>query len=122
MSDIVAKFFQAADSRDPNAVLQYLTDDVRWTFGNAQTVIGRTGVREALTFFFQHVAAMSHAIVGQWRCDDCIAVQTLASYRDAFGRAFQFPACNLLFLQQNLIGEVRVFVDNHALFEPPEDA
>jgi ketosteroid isomerase-like protein len=119
MADIVTRFFQAADSRDPDALLQYLTGDVRWTFANMPMVVGHAALTSALTPFYEHVVAMSHRIVGRWRCEDCIVAETKVTYRDRFGRNFEFPACDLLFMEQELIREVRIFVDNHQLFLPP---
>lgn len=119
MADIATRFFAAADSRDLSALLPCLSADVKWTFGNMPTVIGHMGVVGALTPFFQHVVTLSHAIVGRWQCEDCLIVETRARYKDQFGRDFEFPACNLLFVEDGLIGEVRVFVDNHQLFLPP---
>ena len=117
--DLVREFFRAADTRDPSQLLRCLTDEVAWTFGNAPTTRGRAAVAEALTPFFQHVVEMRHRIVGIWSCGDCIAVETRVHYRDQFGRAFDFPGCDLLFVEGVSIREVRIFVDNHELFLPP---
>lgn len=120
MADIVTDFFEAADTRNPDALLRHLTADVRWTFGNMPTIVGHAAVKGALTPLFEHVVEMSHRIVGRWQCEDCIVAETRVRYRDQFGRHFEFPGCDLLFMDGARIREVRIFVDNHQLFLPPE--
>jgi ketosteroid isomerase-like protein len=65
---------------------------------------------------------MDHRVVGIWQCGDCMTVETRVTYVDVFGRTFSYPGCDLLFLRDGLISEVRIFVDNHELFIPPAAA
>jgi ketosteroid isomerase-like protein len=116
---LVRNFFAAADLREPARLVQLLTEDVKWTFGNAPTTVGRDPIVQALTAFFEYVKQMDHRIVGIWECGDCVTVETRVTYVDMFGRSFTFPGCDLLFLRGALVSEVRIFVDNHELFIPP---
>jgi ketosteroid isomerase-like protein len=123
MSEALArKFFAAADSREPVQLVTLLTEDVKWTFGNAPTTVGREPIVQALTPFFEYVTKMDHRIVGIWQCGDCMTVETRVTYVDVFGRTFSYPGCDLLFLRGGLISDVRIFVDNHELFIPPATA
>ena len=116
---LVRNFFAAADAREPARLVELLTEDVRWTFGNAPTTIGREPIVQALTPFFEYVRQMDHRIVGIWHSAECITVETRVTYVDVFGRSFTYPGCDLLFLRDGLFSEVRIFVDNHELFVPP---
>jgi ketosteroid isomerase-like protein len=116
---LVRNFFAAADSREPGRLVQLLTEDVSWTFGNAPTTVGRGPIVQALTPLFEYVKQMSHEIVGIWESGDCVTVETRVTYVDMFGRSFTFPGCDILFLREARICEVRIFVDNHELFIPP---
>jgi ketosteroid isomerase-like protein len=122
MTDIAGKFFAAADSRNPDALLGFLAADVAWTFGNMPTVTGHAAVKGSLIPFFEHVIEMRHRITGTWTSGDCLVAETAVFYKDRFGRSFEFPGCTLLFRKRELISEVRVFIDNHALFLPPSPA
>lgn len=116
---LVEKFFAAADSRQPQSFVRLLTTDVAWTFGNMPTVHGREAVASLLGGFFEHVAEMSHRIVGVWTAAECVTAETRVRYVDRFGRRFEFPGCDVLFYDGELVREVRIFVDNHELFVPP---
>ncbi len=119
---LVRNFFAAADSRNPQELTRLLTEDVAWTFGNWPTTRGRQAVIDALTPFFSHVVEMRHRIVGIWQCGDCITAETRVTYRDQFGRDFEFPGCDLMFLDGELFRDIRIFVDNHEMFLPPAAA
>jgi hypothetical protein len=119
---LVRHFFREADSRRPEAFAQVLTPDVIWQFGNWPTIRGRDAVVGALTDFFQHARRMDHAIVGIWSSSDVVTVETRVTYRDAYDRQHTFPGCDILFFQGDLIREVRIFVDNNAMFIPPVSA
>ena len=87
-----------------------------------QRVDGRVHV--GVDCFDMHVASrdvheMRHRIVGHWERADCSTVETRVRYVDRFGRTFEFPGCTLLFFESELAREVRIFVDNHAMFIPP---
>ena len=123
MSEALARqFFATADQREPDQLVRLLTEDVKWTFGNSPKTVGREPVVQALTSFFEYVKQMDHRIVGIWQCGDCMAVETRVTYIDVFGRTFSYPGCDLLFLSDGLISEVRIFVDNHEMFIPPAAA
>lgn len=116
---LIRNFFSAADAREPAQLVRLLTADVSWTFGNSPTTVGREAIVAALTPFFEYVQKMDHRIVGIWESGDCATVETRVTYVDVFGRSFTFPGCDILFLRDGLISDVRIFVDNHELFVPP---
>lgn len=119
---LVRDFFVAADSREPQRLLPLLTEDVAWRFANEPTVSGPAAVVDALTGFFGHVIEMKHDIVGIWPAVGCVAVETRVRYRDRFGREFVYPGCDLLVVRDGRFSDVRIFVDNHTMFEPPRAA
>jgi len=109
----------AADTREVPAFVAYLTEDVAFRFGNAPVLRGHAEVARALTAFFEHVRQMRHGVEAIHHCGNVWAVETTAEYRDRFGRAFAFPACNLLVFRGDRISDYRIFVDNSAMFVPP---
>ena len=62
--------FKDIDSMEPDAFARHLSDDVRFTFGNAKTVVGRDNVRDVWAGFCETVDGVSHEIVEQARQRD----------------------------------------------------
>jgi ketosteroid isomerase-like protein len=122
VEDLIRNFFAAADSLDEERFLAGLPEDIVWRFGNSPAASGRQAIREQYRMITGFLDAMHHDIVGIWIAGDCVTAETRAFYTDKYGRSFDFPGCDIFFLDGDLIKEVRIFVDNHALFIPPAEA
>lgn len=116
---LIRESLAAADSREVPAFLRYLSEEAAFRFGNAPVIRGHAAIAQALTAFFEHVVQMRHTVEGVHQCGEVWAVEMTAAYMDRFGRAFAFPACNLLRIRRDQICDYRIFVDNSAMFIPP---
>ena len=116
---LIERFFKAADALNPDIFMQVLAREPTWQFANEPTLYGGEAVRGAYNSLCEYVVEMRHRIVGHWERADCSTVETRVRYVDRFGRTFEFPGCTLLFFESELAREVRIFVDNHAMFIPP---
>jgi ketosteroid isomerase-like protein len=122
IEDLIRNFFAAADTLDEDRFIASLPEDIVWRFGNFPVASGREAVREQYLMVTGILDAMRHDIVGIWIAGDCVAAETRVYYTDKYGRTFDFPGCDIIFLENGRIKEVRIFVDNHALFIPPAAA
>ncbi|MGV7123156.1 nuclear transport factor 2 family protein [Sphingopyxis sp. 550A] len=120
--DLIRNFFAAADSLDEERFLAGLPEDIVWRFGNFPVANGREAIREQYRIVTGILDAMHHDIIGIWIAGDCVTAETRVHYTDKHGRNFEFPGCDIFFLEQGSIKEVRIFVDNHTLFIPPTEA
>lgn len=119
IQSLVSKLFATAGRRDPGALVVLLTEDVALTFGNAPTLHGREAVRDSLEGFFTLIEGMSHEVLGVWIASTVVTVENRVGYVDKFNRKFSYPACDVLKFRDELISDVRIYVDNHDMFAPP---
>ncbi len=119
---LVQRFFAAADSLDPDIFCRQLPAGIVWRFANSPPAHGIAEVRAQYTGFIGMLRAMRHSIVGIWPSPGCLTVETLVDYTDQHGRQFTCPGCDIMLLDGDGFKEIRIFVDNHALFNPPAAA
>ena len=117
----VTDFFAAADSLDVERFCASLPHEVVWRFANFPTAHGVMEVRAQYEMVVQILHSMRHEIVGVWDAGDLVAAETRVFYVDIHGREFDCPGCDLFFLKDGELSEVRIFVDNHFLFTPPSN-
>jgi len=117
----VDDFFAAADSLDVERFCAALPPDIVWRFANFPTAKGVMEVRAQYEMVVQILHSMRHEIVGVWDAGDTVTAETRVFYVDVHGREFDCPGCDLFFLQEGRLSEVRIFVDNHFLFTPPSE-
>lgn len=121
-SETITAMFAAADTRVPKTLTDFFTADIRFRFGNGPVSEGLPAVTAMLVGFYEYVRQMRHDIVGIHQAGSVWAVETVAHYVDVHGRAFEFPACNLMTTRGDKFCGYKIFVDNSAMFQPPADA
>jgi hypothetical protein len=62
----IYEFYRAADSLDIERFAALHTDDVRLTFGNHATSVGKDTLRTGIGGFWNTIKAMSHSLTGAW--------------------------------------------------------
>ncbi len=65
MSDktqLVQNLFTAIDSKNADDFVSYLTDDASFAMGDAEPVVGKENIREAVGGFFQSIKSLSHDV------------------------------------------------------------
>jgi ketosteroid isomerase-like protein len=88
-----------------------LAEDCVLRFANADEVVGRDAIEEAIAGFFRTIKGLSHHIVEQWDVDDTTIVQTEATYTRPGDRRVTVPAITVYHRGGDLIDEYRIFVD-----------
>jgi ketosteroid isomerase-like protein len=103
--------FADVDRMDAEAFASHLAEDCVLRFANADEVVGRDPIEEAIAGFFNTIKGLSHHIVEQWDVDDTTIVQTEATYRRLDDRPVTVPAITVYRRSGDLIDEYRIFVD-----------
>jgi ketosteroid isomerase-like protein len=103
--------FADVDRMDAKAFASYLAEDSVLRFANADEVVGRDAIEQAIAGFFTTIKGLSHHIVEQWDVDDTTIVQTEATYTRLDDRRVTVPAITVYRRGGDLIDEYRIFVD-----------
>jgi ketosteroid isomerase-like protein len=99
------------DRMDATAFASYLAEDCVLRFANADEVVGRDAIEEAIAGFFSTIKGLSHHIVGQWDVDDTTIVQFESTYTRMDDRRVTVPAVTIYRRGRDLIDEYRIYVD-----------
>jgi len=99
------------DRMDAKAFASYLGGDCVLRYANADEVVGRDAIEEAIAGFFSTIKGLSHHIVEQWEVGDMTIVQLEATYTRMDDRRVTLPAVTIYRRGTDLIDEYRVYVD-----------
>jgi ketosteroid isomerase-like protein len=103
--------FADVDRMDAKAFASYLAEDCVLRFANADEVVGRDGIEEAIAGFFSTIKGISHRIAGQWDVDDTTIIQFEATYTRMDDRRVTVPAVTIYRRGDDLIEDYRIYVD-----------
>ena len=114
------EFFSVVDSRKPEKIATYMTDNVRLQMANMDPSIGV----EALTAAFQGAAdrfkSISHNIqgiwTGQWELGDVVSVEAIVTYELPGGRTVSIPCTSTLRMKGDKIADYRIFIEPSPAF------
>lgn len=84
--------FADVDRMDAKAFASHLAEDCLLRFGNADEVVGRDAIEEAIAGFFTTIKGISHHIVEEWDVDDATISQLEATYTRRDDRKVTLPA------------------------------
>jgi ketosteroid isomerase-like protein len=114
-------FFAAVDSRDPDRIAAFFSDDVRIAFANLPIVVGREAVRRSFAQSAAFRRAVRHDITGVWTgCDGdlrVISVEANVTYTLADERGVTVPCTSTLRIRDADIVDYRVFIDTTPVWE-----
>jgi ketosteroid isomerase-like protein len=103
--------FADVDRMDAEAFASHLAEDCLLRFGNADEVVGRDAIEEAIDGFFSTIKALSHHVVDQWDVDGTTIVQIEATYTRLDDRRVTLPAVAIWRRGGDLIDDYRIYVD-----------
>jgi ketosteroid isomerase-like protein len=109
--DFSARMFAAADALDVDNYVTFLARDVYFRFGNAEPIIGREAVREAVGTFFTTIKGLQHTIEREWHDGDTIIQQLAVTYTRLDDKLVTLPAVNVLRMHDDTVVNYRIYVD-----------
>ncbi|MFC8662270.1 nuclear transport factor 2 family protein [Streptomyces sp. NPDC057199] len=111
MTRDVQAVFADIDAQDLNKFVAHLTEDVVFRFANAEPVIGRTAVAEAVRGFFGTIDGLSHQLLGSWDAGDVKVVQADVTYRRKDGTSVTVPNADILTYDGDLVSRWQIYID-----------
>jgi ketosteroid isomerase-like protein len=118
-----AEVFADVDRMDAKAFASHLAEDCLLRFGNADEVVGRGAIEEAIAGFFTTINALSHHVIQEWDADEATIVQIDATYTRKDDRQVTLPAVAIWRRRGGeLIDEYRIYVDLAPVYAPHKES
>ena len=111
--------FKDIDSMDPDAFARHLADDVRFTFGNGDTVVGRDEVRDVWARFCDGIDGVRHDVIEEFEQGDATIVESTVTYTRKDATTVALPVVTIYRGAGELIDDYRIFMDVAPLFAAP---
>ncbi|TDB82281.1 nuclear transport factor 2 family protein [Micromonospora sp. KC721] len=116
-TDVISQVFALVDHRDADGFAALFAPDGRFTFGNAEPVLGRPAIAEGVTGFFASIRSLRHHIINHWEVAADTVVELAVDYHRLDGRTVTVPAVSIWTRDgAGLITDYRIFVDLAPLF------
>jgi ketosteroid isomerase-like protein len=114
------EFFAVVDSRKPEKIAAYMTDDVRLQFANMEPSVGVAALKAAFQGAADRFKSINHNIQGiwngQWESGDVISVEAIVTYELPNGKIVKIPCTSTLRLKDEKIADYRIFIDPSPAF------
>ena len=107
--------FDAIDSGNVDAVVEFMSEDVLFRHGNQDPLHGKEAVREALGGLFESIEGISHELSGVLVEGDSVVVYGEVTYTRQDGSTLTVPVADVWSMAGSKIKEYLIFVDNTEL-------
>ncbi len=111
MAHWVEHLFAAIDAMQADTFAAFLTEDARFTFGNAASIDGRAAIRDAVATFFGTIKALRHEITNVWEVGETVICQLAITYTRHDNRVVAIPAANIFHMRDKLIRDYLIYID-----------
>jgi ketosteroid isomerase-like protein len=120
-----AEVFRAIDARRADEFASFFAPDASFRFANAETVVGRDAIEQAVGAFFSSLRALQHDITGvwtgTWEQGEVVSVEAYVTYtRQDGSKTDPLPATSTLRMKGGAIQDYRIFIDLSPLFAAGE--
>ena len=116
MSRNSSAIFADIDAFDPDKFVAHLTEDAVFRFGNADPVVGRAAVREAVAGFFSTIDGLTHHVLDSWDVGDTTIVRIDVDYRRKDGKSVTVPNADILTFDGDLVRNWQIYIDLAPLY------
>jgi ketosteroid isomerase-like protein len=116
MSRNIAAIFADIDAFEPDKFVAHLTEDVTFRFGNAEPVVGRANVREAVAGFFTTIDGLTHHLLSTWDVGDVSIAQIDVEYVRKDGKHVTVPNADILVFTGDLVSNWQIYIDLAPVF------
>lgn len=116
MTDIVRNLFETGEAMKPEAFAAFFGEDAKYRFGNAEPVVGRIKIRDAVADFFPSIKALYHDIQGTWEQGNLLLVEMDVVYTRHDNKVVTIPVADTFRFEGNLIKDMRIYGDTTPLF------
>ena len=119
-----ALYADAVDHKDAAGFADAFTADAWLRFGNADPLVGRDAIREAIAGFFTTFAGLRHESKGAFLDGDTLVLEAVVTYTRHDRRQVSIPAVTIFRLAgadasgRPLADQCRIYVDLAPLYAP----
>lgn len=117
----ITRVFGSIDEMKADEYASYFAEDASFRFGNAEPIVGRRAIRDAMVVFFSTIMALRHEVVGVWEGEwargDVYSVETEVSYTRTDDGVVSLPATSTMRMCGDLIQDWRIFADLSPVYE-----
>jgi ketosteroid isomerase-like protein len=112
----VNDLFKTVDEMDTDGFCDYLTENARFKFSNAEEVVGRSNIKEAVAGFYSSIGALSHTIADIVEQGDKLVCRGEVTYTRKDSGQVTFPFMNFFRMEDDLVAEYQIYVDASRLY------
>ena len=117
--ELTERVLAAVDSMEPGAFAEFLAEDARMVFGNAEPLVGREAIIAGVQGFFSTINGLRHHIVNQWYVDADTVAETEVTYSRLDGKSVSIPVVSIWHTRADgLIDDYRIFFDVAPVYAP----
>jgi hypothetical protein len=117
----VTRVFETIDEMKADEYASYFAEDASFRFGNAEPIVGRQTIRDAMVVFFSTIKGLHHEVVGvwegEWEQGDVYSVETEVTYKRTDDGVVSLPATSTMRMNGDLIQDWRIFADISPVYE-----
>ena len=114
------EFFAAVDSRKPEKISAYMTDDVRLQMANMEPTVGVAALKAVFQKAADRFKSINHNIQGiwngEWESGEVVSVEAIVTYELPNGKIVNIPCTSTLRLKDEKIADYRIFIDPSPAF------
>jgi ketosteroid isomerase-like protein len=114
------EFFAVVDSRKPEKIVTYMTEDVRLQMANMHPTKGVEALKAAFQGAADRFKSINHKIqgvwTGQWELGDVVSVEAIVTYELPSGKIVAIPCTSTLRLKGKKIADYRIFIEPSPAF------
>jgi ketosteroid isomerase-like protein len=116
LSERVRQLFAAAYANDLDTYLTFFTEDALYKAGNAEPIIGPSGIREFAIPVMRAFKTVAHEIKNIWEVGDTVICQAEVVYNRNDGKVAMVPTVNVIRFKSGKIRELKAFGDPSPAF------
>jgi hypothetical protein len=116
MTHWTREYFDDVDNMRLDAWIARHSDDVVVRFGNNPPAHGKSEVSTNIAHFWTMIDGLKHTFVNQWEIDDTAIVEADIDYTRKDGGVVSVPCTTILHRSDDLVDQVRVFIDLAPVF------
>lgn len=113
---VITSLFAAIDSKDTDGFLRHLGETATFRFGSAPPVTGRNAIREAVSGFFESVAALKHELRRTIADGNVLVCEGIVTYTRHDESQVTLPFANVFEIEDGLIDDYRIYIDIGPLY------
>ena len=117
----VTRVFETIDEMKADEYASFFAEDASFRFGNAEPIVGRQTIRDAMVVFFSTIKGLRHEVVGVWEGEwaqgDVYSVETEVTYTRTDDAVVSLPATSTMRMCGDLIQDWRIFADVSPVYE-----